>query len=88
MNVKTADSINQTSVSNLANPEVFSQTDTEALVELLLAEMQSTLYPTKKPEGNGNGCAGQMGGLPSRAKAVVNRIALEVERICAKSDRI
>ncbi|HEY9596682.1 MAG TPA: HetZ-related protein [Cyanophyceae cyanobacterium] len=30
----------------------------------------------------------QLGSLPSRAKAVVNRIELEVERICRKSDRI
>lgn len=30
----------------------------------------------------------QIGSLPSRAQAVVNRIGLEVERICIKSDRI
>lgn len=30
----------------------------------------------------------QLGSIPSRAKAVVNRIELEVERICRKSDRI
>ncbi|MCP2727003.1 HetZ-related protein [Limnofasciculus baicalensis] len=88
MNVQTADSINQTSVTNLSNPEVFPETDTEALIELLLEEMQSTLYPTNKQEGNGKGSVPQMGALPSRTQSVVNRIALEVERICNKSDRI
>lgn len=71
MNVKTANSLNQVSQSNLHAPEIVKETDTQALSELLLEELRSHL-----------------GSQPSRAQAVTNRIALEVERICSKSDRI
>ncbi len=71
MNVKTANSLNQVSQSNLHAPEIVKETDTQALSDLLLEELRSHL-----------------GSQPSRAQAVTNRIALEVERICSKSDRI
>jgi hypothetical protein len=71
MNVKIANSLNQTSDSRLHAPEIVEETDTQALSDLLLDELRS-----------------QVGSEPSRAKTLVNRIALEVERICRKSDRI
>ncbi len=71
MNVKIANSLNQTSDSRLHAPEIAEETDTQALSALLLEELRS-----------------QVGSEPSRAKTLVNRIALEVERICRKSDRI
>ena len=71
MNVKIANSLNQTSDSRLHAPEIVQETDTQALSALLLDELRS-----------------QVGSEPSRAKTLVNRIALEVERICRKSDRI
>ncbi len=71
MNVKIANSLNQTSDSRLHAPEIAEETDTQALSALLLDELRS-----------------QVGSEPSRAKTLVNRIALEVERICRKSDRI
>jgi hypothetical protein len=71
MNVKTANSLNQTSDNRLHAPEIVEETDTQALSALLLDELRS-----------------QVGSEPSRAKTLVNRIALEVERICRKSDRI
>jgi hypothetical protein len=71
MNVKIANSLNQTSDSRLHAPEIVEETDTQALSDLLLEELRS-----------------QVGSEPSRARTLVNRIALEVERICRKSDRI
>jgi len=71
MNVKIANSLNQTSDNRLHAPEIVEETDTQALSDLLLEELRS-----------------QVGSEPSRARTLVNRIALEVERICRKSDRI
>ncbi|HBB35259.1 MAG TPA: hypothetical protein DDZ80_09495 [Cyanobacteria bacterium UBA8803] len=67
---------------------MFPGTDTKALIELLLEEMQSALCVSTRSRGHSNSSSSNSGGLPSRAQAVVQRIALEVERICTKSDRI
>ncbi|MEQ8956371.1 MAG: HetZ-related protein [Coleofasciculus sp. C2-GNP5-27] len=83
MNVKTLKSITQPSPNSLDNPEVFG-TDTQSLIDLLLEEMRSALYGSKQS----NSDSGSPKPLPSRAKAVAKRMALEVQRICRKSDRI
>jgi len=83
MNVKTAKSITQPSPNPLDNPEVFG-TDTQSLIDLLLEEMRAALYGSKQ---SNNGSSSPKP-LPSRAKAVARRMALEVQRICRKSDRI
>ena len=88
MNVKTAKSINQTSQSHFPNPELFTERNTEALVELLLDEMQAALGSGVRVREPSNSLVTPLKPLPSRARAVVERIAVEVERICSKSDRI
>lgn len=88
MKVKTAESINQNSQIHLANPEIFAETNTETLIKLLLEEMRSALSASSQFKGSSQGSGSGLETLPSRAQAVVKRIALEVERICSKSDRI
>jgi hypothetical protein len=83
MNVKTLKSITQPSPNPLDNPEVFG-TDTQSLIDLLLEEMRSALYGSKQSHSD----SASPKPLPSRAKAVARRMALEVQRICRKSDRI
>ncbi|MEQ9549478.1 MAG: HetZ-related protein [Coleofasciculus sp. G3-WIS-01] len=87
MNVKTVKSITQPSPNHLDNPEVFG-TDTQSLIDLLLEEMRSALYGSKPLGQNNGGSGSESKPLPSRAQVVAKRIALEVQRICSKSDRI
>ncbi|NEP12904.1 MAG: HetZ-related protein [Symploca sp. SIO2C1] len=71
MDINTTKSLNQASDNQLTTPEVLTESNNQALNELLLQEVLS-----------------QLGKIPSRAASVINRIVVEVERICDKSDRI
>ena len=80
MNVKTANSINQTSDSHFHAPEILQGTDSQTLRDVLLEELRSGL--------KSNGLVSHTALESRRAQAVVDRIVQEVERICRKSDRI
>ena len=80
MNVKTANSIHQTSQSHFNAPEILQGTESQALKEILLEEMRSGL--------KSSGLVSHTGLDSRRTQSVVNRIVQEVERICRKSDRI
>lgn len=74
MNVKAAKSIHQSSESHRSAPDIIQDTD-EADTEALTELLLGELQP-------------QIGSTSSRTRAVAKRIAVEVERICQKSDRI
>ena len=80
MNVKTANSINQTSETYLHAPEYLPETDSQALREVLLEELHTAL--------KSNSSVSQLGLESRRAQTVIDRIVEEVERICRKSSRI
>jgi hypothetical protein len=80
MNVKTANSIHQTSQGHFHAPEILPGTESQALKDMLLEEMRSSF--------KSSGLVSHTGLDSSRTHSVVNRIVQEVERICRKSDRI
>ncbi len=80
MNVKIANSINQTSENHLHAPEILQGTESQTLRELLLEELRCEL--------NSHATLAHTRLESRRTQAVVDRIVQEVERICRKSDRI
>lgn len=74
MNVKAANSIHQSSESHRPDPEIIQEPD-EPDTQALTELLLGELQP-------------QVGSMSSRTRAVAQRIAVEVERICQKSDRI
>lgn len=80
MNVKAANSIHQTSQDHFHAPEILQGTESQALKDMLLEEMRSSL--------KSSGLISHTGLDSHRTHSVVNRIVQEVERICRKSDRI
>jgi hypothetical protein len=80
MNVKTANSINQTSENYLHAPEILQGTESQTLREVLLEELGCAL--------NNHATLANTRLESRRTQAVVDRIVQEVERICRKSDRI
>jgi len=73
MNVNTANFFTEASTTdnNFDEPELMRSQETQALDQMLLAELRV-----------------QVGSASPQVQAVASRIAMEVERICSKSDRI